>query len=380
VPETEEYGVSSMVYRARRPFHPHRLYTFLQQFFCFAKDWNNERDNRNVTTTNTKSNDNGKETSPYSRNPPTAPIEQHYGSILRSKGTCWIAGRDRYETTWAQTGKIIQLSPNSEQPWYCNIPPEEWPDDDDERSEIQARFYQNQPAESDDDDDDDKDPYPFGDRRQEVVLIGVNLQNDAVQKGLDDCLLTEPELQHYLPSMMPTGAYADPFLPEVMECHDPANLFFKARPGQDQHILVAPGFKLTLHSVALNVVEQEEDNNIRAVKVWLDPSDELSHHHGVLLASLRPDVCEQVATSIALMPPSEPEEGDQYPIRRIRVEAKTTRTRQESCSGVMANVEVHFVGSVEPLPYSSNHNGEPIEDQEDDVPNAMEEESDVEEG
>jgi G3E family GTPase len=77
--EADEYGVSSFVYRSRTPFHPKRLHSFLRQHFCFAEDWNSsdtsESENKNTLGDQKQR-------------------AEKYGSILRSKGSCWIAGRD----------------------------------------------------------------------------------------------------------------------------------------------------------------------------------------------------------------------------------------------------------------------------------------------
>lgn len=72
VPETEEYGISSTVFRSERPFHPGRLFTFV-----------------------TKGLDSGT-----------------YGTILRSKGFFWLASRPRVTGLWSQAGSVARFEPS----------------------------------------------------------------------------------------------------------------------------------------------------------------------------------------------------------------------------------------------------------------------------
>ncbi|MFJ7067996.1 GTP-binding protein [Streptomyces sp. NPDC101115] len=72
VPETEEYGISSLVFRAERPFHPQRLWTFVTQDL-----------------------DSGT-----------------YGRILRSKGFFWLASRPRVTGLWSQAGAVARFEPS----------------------------------------------------------------------------------------------------------------------------------------------------------------------------------------------------------------------------------------------------------------------------
>ncbi|ALO12200.1 Cobalamin synthesis protein [Streptomyces venezuelae] len=72
VPETEEYGISSLVFRADRPFHPQRLWTCV-----------------------TKGLDSGT-----------------FGRILRSKGFFWLASRPRVTGLWSQAGAVARFEPS----------------------------------------------------------------------------------------------------------------------------------------------------------------------------------------------------------------------------------------------------------------------------
>jgi G3E family GTPase len=132
VPETEEYGISSFSYQARRPFHPKKFFDFLYQ------DWPE-------------------------------------GKLIRSKGYFWLASRPQIAGNWHQAGGIAHHGPAGM--FWKAVPENEWPEDEESLSYIKSLWEE-----------------PFGDMRQELVFIGQNLEADAVRKSLDECLLTEEEV------------------------------------------------------------------------------------------------------------------------------------------------------------------------------------------
>ena len=137
-PETDEYGISSFVYRARRPFHAARLWTRLDL------------------------------------------DEGILAGVIRSKGFLWIASRHDYAYSWSQAGVSVQLNPAGY--WWSAAPEEEWPEDTPENAElladIQAEFEG-----------------PHGDRRQEIVFIGIDMDRPVIESLLEDCLLTDEEME-----------------------------------------------------------------------------------------------------------------------------------------------------------------------------------------
>ena len=130
-PETEEYGIVSFVYRARRPFHPARFADALKD------EWR--------------------------------------GNVLRSKGFFWLASRPHAAGEWAQAGGIVRHGPAGV--WWADAPREDWPSDPGQRARIESEFEGE-----------------FGDRRQEIVFIGQNLEADHTRETLDNCLLTDAEM------------------------------------------------------------------------------------------------------------------------------------------------------------------------------------------
>ncbi len=132
LPETAEYGITSFVYRSRKPFHPDRLYRFMT--------------NKVLTA-----------------------------GLLRSKGFCWIVTRPKWIALWSQAGRVMELSPQGV--WWADVPQAEWPSDLDERAEILATFEGE-----------------FGDRRQDLVFIGRNLDESAIRAALDAAQMTNAEM------------------------------------------------------------------------------------------------------------------------------------------------------------------------------------------
>ena len=131
-PETEEYGVSTFVYRARRPFHPRRFHDLLQQ------EW---------------------------------------PGVWRSKGFFWLASRMAYVGSWSQAGAVTEHEWGGL--WWASAPRERWPDDNPEwLKSIEAVWRQ-----------------PYGDRRQEIVLIGQNMNRDLLTTLFDKALLTRFEME-----------------------------------------------------------------------------------------------------------------------------------------------------------------------------------------
>jgi G3E family GTPase len=134
-PETEEYGITSFVYRARKPFHPARL----EKFF------NRKRLMR---------------------------------GILRSKGFCWIATRPDWIGIWSQAGRVTELSPQGF--WWHATPRDDWPDDPAQQAEGLREITEGG---------------VWGDRRQELVFIGDRMDIEAVREALDAVLLTDKEME-----------------------------------------------------------------------------------------------------------------------------------------------------------------------------------------
>ncbi|MBL8678166.1 MAG: GTP-binding protein [Myxococcales bacterium] len=129
-PETEAYGIKSFVYRARRPFHPERF-----------RAW----------------------------------LDSEWVGVVRSKGFFWLASRMNEVGSWSQAGPAGTVTGAGF--WWAAAPKEAWPDDESHLREINALWQE-----------------PFGDRRQELVLIGVHMDEAALRVCFDRCLLSDEEM------------------------------------------------------------------------------------------------------------------------------------------------------------------------------------------
>ncbi|PRW34073.1 cobalamin synthesis P47K [Chlorella sorokiniana] len=111
------------------------------------------------------------------------------GQLCRSKGFVWLATRPDLCGEWSQAGGIVRLGVGG--PWYAALPDEAWPQEEAARAAIRKDFQE-----------------PHGDRRQELVLIGVRLNGKALTAALDACLCSEAEMA----AAAAAGQLADPFL------------------------------------------------------------------------------------------------------------------------------------------------------------------------
>ena len=134
VPETEEYGIGSFVFRRKVPFHPERFLDFIQNKFP--------------------------------------------KNIIRSKGLFWIASRSDQALIWSSAGGSIKSDPAGV--WWASMPFSE-------RIKYGNFVNNQQQIESEWEPD-------FGDRKIELVFIGQQLDVDSITNQLEKCLLNETEL------------------------------------------------------------------------------------------------------------------------------------------------------------------------------------------
>ena len=144
VPETEEYGITSFVYRAKEPFDPAKIYAF------FNKEW---------------------------------------PGVVRAKGFFWLATRPDFVGEVSQAGAFVRHQGIGR--WWAAVPEERWPESKEFKDAINNYWTED-----------------YGDRRQEIVFIGIKNQMDetAMKKELDKLLV-----KHYLASPEICNKLSDPF-------------------------------------------------------------------------------------------------------------------------------------------------------------------------
>ncbi len=131
VPETDAYGISSLTYRSRKPFHPVRLWEFFHG--------------------------------------------PHWQGMLRTKGFLWLANQMSVSLLLSQAGGVSNIEPAV--PWFASLPQELWPIEPEDVASLENDWHE-----------------PYGDRRQEVVFIGQHLQHENLRRSLQACELTDDEL------------------------------------------------------------------------------------------------------------------------------------------------------------------------------------------
>ncbi len=146
-PETEEYGISSFVFRDKRPFHPDRFWNYI------GEEW--------------------------------------HAGIIRSKGLFWIASRPNDALNWSQAGGSLRAE--SAGVWWASMSFKE-------RSQY-ASFLNNQAQ------IESRWDKRFGDRQNELVIIGQDLNEEIICQELEKCLCTEEEIK----LMESNGKFNDPF-------------------------------------------------------------------------------------------------------------------------------------------------------------------------
>ncbi|GAB0137669.1 hypothetical protein EsDP_00005926 [Epichloe bromicola] len=249
-PETEEYNVQSFIYTRYRPFDPRRLFALLHDKFILQlehsdddeEDDENEMDqdtheraeshadtdvdmdgSEGPPSTGSASGSDGRDSSSEHSDKTGASTERSgapslcgeplkqagedanmnvdddmvmpsddvilankrahptFRRLFRSKGEYFLATRPHRAGDWSQAGAMLTMTGG--RPWFCTLPPEEYMTGDDEVDSLVQH--------------DMKKGGEWGDRRQELVFIGEKLDHANLERLLDECLLTDEEMDKW---------------------------------------------------------------------------------------------------------------------------------------------------------------------------------------
>lgn len=341
VPETEEYGIGSFVFRSRKPFHPARLYAFMSTYFCLQEpDWkeamglvpeNEEEegvsagliavpikepltvvresamsaadaaenaakalrqlcslddtgasDSRNelinklmmsaavsaasaasaasscaamilameMTTTSSKRTKKTVADDDDVFQQRRQQLHESFGQLLRSKGFVWVATRRDLCGEWSQAGGVLRFTVGG--PWYAALPEEAWPQSSEERRVVQQDF-----------------DGPDGDRRQELVFIGIDLKKDALISALNACLVSEEEEKHL--AQLPDPFAVWPSLDQILGDTETVETTPEATvsPG----VIEIEGGAAQVQSILDNKTDSAELCIVQWHAPWCEPSD-----------------------------------------------------------------------------------------------------------
>ncbi|KPV76589.1 uncharacterized protein RHOBADRAFT_13202 [Rhodotorula graminis WP1] len=187
-PESDEYGIGSFVYRARRPFHPERLWqTIRLRLLVIQISYEEAIDNMVVDgddAQSSASNESWEDEPDLDKQPQLDPAarlaakkaDRAFGPLHRSKGFFWLATRPSMSGEWSQAGVMLSLSGGDK--WLCEQDENTWPEHPEIRKKMKADFRG-----------------AWGDRRQELVFIGEELETiqPLLNAELDACLLDDDE-------------------------------------------------------------------------------------------------------------------------------------------------------------------------------------------
>jgi len=133
VPETDEYGISSIVFKSKKPFHPERFLNYLNTDFP--------------------------------------------QNIIRSKGLFWLASRSNEALIWSSAGGSCKADFAGD--WWCSMSYGERMSSasfNDNKEQIESEW-----------------DAAYGDRKIELVFIGQYLEKEEIIEQLNSCLITENE-------------------------------------------------------------------------------------------------------------------------------------------------------------------------------------------
>lgn len=200
-PETEEYGINNFVFKSRKPFHPERLYNTIKDKFVVIEqsqiadeDVPGEEDEEDELLLSEDDSEDGESSelgeddedeedddeAEEAEGDEKQTVENKknsvFGPLIRSKGFFWLASRHIVRGEWSSAGPMLTLKGGI--PWFDVTGPEYYP------PAAKALIEKDMEGE-------------FGDRRNELVFIGLNIDAKKMTEELNACLLTDEEFEEF---------------------------------------------------------------------------------------------------------------------------------------------------------------------------------------
>ena len=184
VPESVEYGISAFTFRSRRPFHPQRLHDVAAVMETRADLVLEQKGADDATSGDTATADagaaagvtNGGADASTEAPAATPSVYKAAYAVVRAKGPLWLASKlgNAMQGVASLAGRRFTVMPGA--PWWASVDRREWPKG--LAADLVPPLWQE----------------PWGDRQNELVVIGKDMDHDAVRAALDACLLTDAEM------------------------------------------------------------------------------------------------------------------------------------------------------------------------------------------
>jgi len=186
-------------YKARKPFHPVRLYEWMRENYMVYQ--NEDVDGNNSDEDEGEDIDDGssrkrpklskkelektkkeQEKKKKKKDKQVAGVMkkrgQRFGAIVRARGTIWLAERDEHAGTLEASGCLLRIQ--SMNRWLVTVPQSQWPTESEEEAEkLKKAIFDSDPS--------------VGDKRQEIEFFGYRMKHDEIRASLDRCLMTEDD-------------------------------------------------------------------------------------------------------------------------------------------------------------------------------------------
>lgn len=181
----KRFGITTFVYQRRRPFHPERLAALIQELPV--------KSNSAITTqwklgsaAAASEDEQKKEAEATTAETEARQAASPMATLIRSKGFVWLSSYHTDALYWSHAGSHFELKLQGR--WWASTEKESWPQEEQHLKTV-MQDYQGE----------------YGDRRQELIFIGIGMDEQGVIARLDQCLLNDEEIASYKAKQLESG-------------------------------------------------------------------------------------------------------------------------------------------------------------------------------